>query len=279
MKILLTGASGFIGRHLTRKLQSNGHTVIACSRKNGFDFTKMRSKENWMPHLNHVDIIINCVGIIYETREQTFNALHYQTPSALFQAGVDANVKRIIQISALGADEHSSAPYHITKKAADDVLRSLPVNWFILRPSLVYGHGGKSTAFFKRLARFPVILLMEGGLQPVQPVHINDLTDCILRCLVSTDTNITIDVVGAHALFFKDWLQLIRTSENRPEAHIISIPFKFCLIIAWLLKPFIPLMQTENIRMLRRGNFSDVTPLAEFLGHLPVDITTGWSKL
>ena len=279
MNILLTGASGFIGQHLTRKLQSKGHTVIACSRKNGFDFIRMCSKEDWMPHLSNVDIIINCVGIICETGEQTFSALHYQAPSALFQAGADANVKRIIQISALGADEYSSAPYHITKKAADDVLRSLPVNWFILRPSLVYGRGGKSTAFFKRLARFPVIPLMEGGLQPVQPVHINDLTDCIMRCLISADTNITIDVVGAHAILFKDWLQLIRTSENRPEAHIVPVPFKFCLVIAWLVKPFIPLIQAENIRMLRKGNYSDVKPLAEFLGHLPMDITTGWSKL
>ncbi len=279
MKILLTGASGFIGRHLTRKLQSKGHTVIACSRKNGFDYTRMLSKKDWMPHLNHVDIIINCVGIIYETREQTFNSLHYQAPSALFRAGTDANVKRIIQISALGADDHSSAPYHITKKSADDILRSLPVNWFVLRPSLVYGRGGKSTAFFKHLARFPVIPLMEGGLQPVQPVHINDLTDCIMHCLVSADTNITIDVVGAHAILFKDWLQLIRTSENHSKARIVSIPFKFCLVTAWLVKHFIPLMQTDNIRMLRRGNYSDVKPFAKFLGRMPMDIYTGWRKL
>lgn len=279
MNILLTGASGFIGQNLTKELQSDGHQVKSCSRKNGFDFNRMISKEAWIPHLKNIDVVINCVGIIYETKKQTFKVLHYQAPEALFNACSESNLKRVIQISALGADENSVAPYHITKKSADDVLRALPLNWFVLRPSLVYGQGGKSTAFFRRLARFPVLPLMEGGSQMVQPVHINDLTDTVINCLSTDKTNITIDVVGAHAISFKNWLQLMRTEENKPEAYIFSISFKLSLAISRFAKYFIPLMQTENIRMLQKGNYGDVKPLAEFLGHMPLDIKTGWSKL
>jgi len=279
MNILLTGASGFIGQHLTKKLQSDGHQVKACSRKNGFDFNQMLSKEVWMPYLKNIDVVINCVGIIYETRKQTFKTLHYQAPKALFHACADSNVKRVIQISALGADEHSLAPYHITKKSADDVLRTLSINWFVLRPSLVYGQGGKSTVFFQHLARFPLLPLMDGGRQMVQPVHINDLTDTVMNCLSCKKANITIDVVGAHAISFINWLQLMRTAENKPKARIVSIPFKLSLAIASFVKYFIPLMQTDNIRMLQKGNYADVKPLAEFLGHMPLDIKTGWSKL
>lgn len=279
MNILLTGASGFIGQHLTKKLRAAGHHINGISRSNGYDFKQMTNKETWRPLLNNIDVVINCVGIISETPKQSFEALHHQAPAALFQACIDADVKRVIQISALGADEYSTAPYHISKKAADDVLRVLPLQWFVLRPSLVYGKGGKSTAFFKRLAQLPVLPLMEGGKQMIQPVYINDLIDTVMHCLTSNKTNITIDVVGAHAISFKNWLQLMRESEGKSKARIISIPFKLSLAVAKFAQYFIPLMQTENIRMLQKGNYADVKPLAEFIGHMPLDIKTGWSKL
>lgn len=279
MKILLTGASGFIGQHLLKTLQAAGHDVKKATRSNGFDFKQMTTKEAWLPHVTGIDVAINCAGIIVETARQTFTTLHYQAPVALFRACEEANNVKVIQISALGADEQAFTPYQLSKKAADDVLRSLPLQWFVLRPSLVYGKGGKSMKMLQRLASLPVLPLPEGGKQLIQPVHISDLTDTVLNCLTSSTSKLTLDIVGAHSVLLKDWLQLMRAAKGKPPALIISIPFKTSLAIAKLGKHIVPLMHPDNLRMLEKGNFSDARPLTDFIGRMPMDIKTGWNAL
>jgi len=279
MNILLTGATGFIGRHISNALDEAGHKVKAISRSNGYDFNTMTSRENWLPLLIDIDVVINCVGIIVETRNQKFKTLHCDAPTALFHACAESKTERVIQISALGADEHAFTPYQKTKNEADDVLRSLPVNWFVLRPSLVYGRGGQSMQMFQRLASLPVLSLLDGGEQMLQPVHISDLTDTVLTCLTTDKTNITLDIVGAHSTSFKEWLQFMRTIKGKRRALVISIPFNMVMAMAKFGKFIVPLMNPDNLRMLQKGNVSDVEPLANFIGRMPLDLKTGMSKL
>jgi len=279
MNILLTGASGFIGQHIKEKLFEEDHKVKEVTRSNGYDFNQMIRKEAWLPLLKDIDVVINCVGIITEKRNQKFKTLHSHAPTALFYACAESNTSRVIQISALGADELAFTPYQISKKDADDVLRSLPLSWFVLRPSLVYGRGGKSMQMFEHLASLPVLPLIDGGEQIIQPVHISYLSDTVLKCLTSSETKLTLDVVGAHAIQFKEWLQLMRTSKGKHRAAVISIPFTISMLAAKFVKLITPIISPDNLRMLQNGNVADVKPLAKFIGRLPLDLKAGWSKL
>jgi uncharacterized protein YbjT (DUF2867 family) len=78
MRILLTGASGFVGRHLLDALRHH-HTVIACTHRKrltmantieslSLDFGRMKTVEDWLPYLQEIDVVINTVGIIAETK-------------------------------------------------------------------------------------------------------------------------------------------------------------------------------------------------------------------
>ncbi len=261
MNILLTGASGFIGQHLTLRLNRTGHKVHKISRRSGYDFNTLLSEDDWLPLLNDIDTVINCVGIIAETSRQTFNTLHTRAPIALFKACVTARVKRVIQLSALGADEHAVTPYQLSKKAADDALRSLPLHWFVLRPSLVYGKGGASSTLFKRLSACPVLPLIEGGHQQIQPVHIDDLTETILNCLSSKQSCITLNIVGAEPVTLRNWLQLMRSLAGKSPANIIPIPRNLGMLIAKPASLVLPLISTDNLRMLLQGNVAEVTPM------------------
>ena len=269
MRILLTGGSGFIGRHVLRALEAEKHEIVLTTRRSGVDFSKMQSADDWMALLDGVDVVINCVGIIVETSTQTFADIHVHAPSALFHACVRAGVKRVIQISALGADEQAFTPYQLSKRAADEVLRHLPVEWFVIRPSLVYGEGGASAALFERLANLPLIPLLGQGRQQIQPVHVDDLVETVMRCLLATPAHRTLDVVGAYPVSFVEWLQTIRRACGKRKAPTLPIPFSFVLISARWLRFLIPLSHPDNIRMLQRGNVADVLPLAGFLGHMP----------
>lgn len=272
MKILLTGGSGFIGGQIVKALQLAGYELVIASRRNGVDFNQLLCTEDWLPYLDDVDAVINSVGIIAETRGQRFHVLHTQAPIALFQACEMAGVNRVIQISALGADEKGFTPYQLSKKAADDYLRSLPLAWFILRPSLVYGKGGKSTALFEHMANLPLIPVIEQGTQFIQPVHIIDLVDAVLACLKATSTQRTIDVVGPTVLRFAEWLQRLRRKRGKHTGQTLSVPFKLALAFSYLGHFVIPLLHPDNLRMLQQGNTADVQPLSELLGRMPHDL-------
>lgn len=270
MKILLTGANGFIGRNLTTELTAIGHDIKAVSRSRGIDFCRMLTVADWMPHLEGVDAVINGVGIIGESGSQRFESLHTLAPCALFRASAKTGIRRVLQISALGADETAFSAYHLSKRAADDCLRSLDLDWFVLRPSLIYGLGGKSAALFMRLATLPLIPVIGSGQQQLQPVHISDVVATVVHSLTSPETKQTLDIAGTETVTFLEWLQTMRQAQGLPRARIVHVPFMLAMAFARIGRHFNPMLQPENLRMLQSGYPADSRPLAQFLGRLPL---------
>lgn len=289
MNILLTGATGFIGNTVLRGLLRQGHQISACCRNPerlliaspditplSVDFMSANSAPHWLPYLHGIDAIVNCVGIIAESKGQSFAQLHSRTPIALFQAGAQAGVKKIVQISALGADEQAASEYHVSKKAADDVLRTLPLEWFVLQPSLVYGDGAQSSGLFHALAALPLHLLPDGGRQQMQPIHVNDVAAAVCRCLEpAVAGQKTMALVGPEPIAYTDWLQGLRQRLGKQPATALSVPYRYALTAAglgkWLGEP---ILSKDNIAMLGRGNSADPRPITELLGRPPLSMAS-----
>lgn len=269
MNILLTGASGFIGRNIAYQLNAAGHQVRCVSRSQGFDFCQMQGSADWLPLLEGIDVVINSVGIIGEAATQRFTPLHTLAPQALFRACGEAGVRRVVQISALGADTSAFSAYHLSKLAADDYLRSLDLDWFVLRPSLVYGRAGTSSELFMRMARLPLIPLIGSGQQQLQPVHISDVVATVIACLSAPQAQQTLDIVGSQTLSFAEWLQYMRCAQGLSAGRMLHIPLVLAMAGTWLGRWFSPLLQPDNLRMLQTGYLADVQPISEFLGRSP----------
>ncbi|MET4161743.1 uncharacterized protein YbjT (DUF2867 family)/uncharacterized membrane protein YphA (DoxX/SURF4 family) [Marinobacterium sp. MBR-111] len=280
MRVLLTGATGFIGQHLHRALLAEGHEVVACSRQRPdlpcldffpCDFSHDLSPEDWLSRLSGLDAVINAVGIIRERSGQRFNALHTQAPKALFGACAQKGITRVIQISALGADGQAETTYHLSKRAADDFLAQQPLNWLILRPSLVYGPGSASSELFAGLAALPLTPLIGDGQQLVQPIHIDDLVKAVLTALTNqAPSRQRIDCVGPTALSFKDWLNGWRQWLGKVTAPSIRVPFILAQSGARVCAPFSRLpVDTESLQMLQRGNTAPVEPFKQAFGFTP----------
>ena len=286
MKILITGASGFIGRHLIHALRHR-HTLKACVRnpdhwrRLGFDldyvqtdFAAMTDETAWLPLLESIDAVINCVGIIAENPAQRFSELHSLAPQALFRAAQGSGVRKIIQISALGADSEAQSAYHLSKRAADEALARLPVDWFILRPSIVYGPGAQSMALFHALAALPVHIVLDDGQQLIQPVHIDDLVATVNLCLDGRcPAGSIIDVVGPQTIAYADLLALLRKRLGQATAPVVSVASRLAMKFSGAGKLLgIPALSADGIRMLLRGNNADAEPLSRLLERPPASV-------
>jgi uncharacterized protein YbjT (DUF2867 family) len=281
MVILITGISGFIGRHLAQALRGEGHTVVGVSRSANVlntvqgDFTKDLDPEVWTPRLKDVDIVINAVGILRESGAQTFEAVHSKAPQALFQACVRAGVNRVVQISALGADAGTSR-YFRTKREADDYLAALPIDWTIVQPSLVYGAGGTSAKLFTMFASLPVIGVPGRGDQQVQPIHIDDLSAAVVAlCEGTPGRRRKIALVGPAAMPFRSLLIQLRKAMGLRKTPIISIPNTFMRIGARIaeLSPR-SLLDRETLAMLEAGNVADPLATTQLIGRAPRSVST-----
>lgn len=272
MRVLLAGATGFIGRYIHFALQQAGHTVVPVARSRGHDFAQLQTAQGWAPLLNGVDAVVNAVGIIGQTRSQRFDVLHTRAPQALFAAAQAAGIARMVQISAQGADHSAFSAYHLSKRAADDTMRALHRPGWVLRPGLVFGPGGGSQALFLRLARLPRIPVLGDGQQLVQPVYVGDVVSTVVACLAHAGPGQTLDLVRPEPIAFADWLQTLRRLQGLPPTGLVHGPWALAHLGAALLGPVVPMAQSDNLRMLRQGHQADASDWLRFWGQTPTPL-------
>lgn len=280
MRILITGAYGFIGSHIASGLHAAGHEVIAAVRHPdthgrfahwpgiACDFARDTHAEDWLPRLQGVDAVVNAAGILRETRAQTFSAVHSETPKALFDACTRAGVKKIIQISALGNPEDGE--FIRSKHAADAYLSKLDLDWVILRPSVVYSAAGSygGTSLLRALAALPFVLFIPGdGRQRLQPVGVDDLARAVVR-LVEPDIGARriLEATGPQPITFEDYLRAFRRWFGFARPQVVRIPLLFIQPFAhlgeWLGHG--PLGMTMY-RMLQRDNVASSGAAEQFV--------------
>jgi uncharacterized protein YbjT (DUF2867 family) len=281
MRILLTGATGFIGRAVAQALRARGHTVLRALRHPPAgaqdvvqaDFAATPRQDWWIPRLAGVDAVVNAVGILREQGGQSFRALHTEAPAELFRACAAASVGTVVQVSALGADASAHTGYHLSKKAADDVLRALPLHGAIVQPSLVYGPGGTSAALFNKLAVAPVLPFPAAGRMAVQPVYLDDVVAGIVRLVEAPPPRIeTFAFAGPRPLPLREYLGDLRQAMGEGRRQWI-VPMPAALFrLAASIAGYVPgsMLDRDTADMLLAGNATQQNALARLLGREPM---------
>jgi uncharacterized protein YbjT (DUF2867 family) len=276
VKVLIVGASGFIGQSIYNFLKRGDcFEVVAGLRKlkdfEGefveIDFAQLQNDKELVNKLKKFDVIVNAVGIIAESHKATFEQIHTIAPSILFDACKEAGVNKVVQISALGTEE-GTTHYHQSKNRADAYLRELGIGYAILHPSVVYGEGGKSTALFQALASLPFIPVVGDGSQKLQPIAIEDFVLTVKRVIQSKESQIELDLVGGESLSYKEMLQGFRERLGFKETKVVSVPTFGSDVMGKVLNE--PTISQDNITMLNQGNSASVEPLKKFLNYTPV---------
>ncbi len=279
MNILLCGATGFIGRHLERALIESGHRVLRATRQAkraddvAVDFVRDTDVAVWLPRLSGIDVVVNAVGILRDSPDLPMQAIHADTPKALFDACAQVGCK-VVQISALGAGGELNTAYMRTKGQAQAHLLNLSIPSLIVRPSLVYGQDGDSAKMFRLLARLPVVAVPGQGESWVQPVHIDDIAQLVVRQINQefawSSPARVVDAVGVERMTYREMIACYRAQISGQRAWVLPIPWGVMHTVAKLAQ-YVPAsaLEPETLQMLQAGSFSDVAGFAELLGRMP----------
>ena len=268
MKVLVVGATGFIGKSIYSFLKRENDEVVPSSRQD-IDFSSLQDDKELVSKLKDFDVVVNAVGIIAQTKTQSFEQMHTVAPIILFDACQEAGVKKVIHISALGTQEGTTA-YHVSKNRADEYLRALDLDYAILHPSIVYGDDGKSTALFQALAMLPFLPIVGDGQQVLQPIALEDLLVTVKRAIYSKEKSIELDLVGAKSMTYEELLKGFRSWLGLKPTRSVSVPTFGTNLVGKILDE--PTVSLDNIKMLNEGSSASIEPLKNFLNYTPASM-------
>jgi nucleoside-diphosphate-sugar epimerase len=291
MRVLVAGASGCVGQAVVRALRSRGHRVIQAGRRatDGenslhLDYNQSVPPARWAERLRErqINAVVNCVGILMPSTEQTFERVHTEGPIELFRGAAAAGVTRVVQISALGVggDAQSLAtPYLHSKLLADEALATLALDWAVLRPSLIYGPASQSASLFATLSSLPVIGLPGRGQQAVQPIHVYEVAEAVVRLIEQQGALADVyELGGASAMSYRDMLQHYRDSMGLGPALWLPTPMALMRTLAWASEALPQkVFCRDTINLLARGKVPTPNSAIALLGRSPSSLSQGLS--
>src|ERR1051325_2607377 len=175
MKVFVTGATGFVGQEIVRRLHDAGYAIrILVRRKPLLRVDGFRGAMDAEIH----------VGIISEFRQNTFENVHLMGTRNVVTAARDQGVKRFIHMSALGTRPNSVSRYHQTKWEAEEIVRGSGLDFTIFRPSLIFGPRDMFVNTFAKIIRFsPIVPILGRQDARFQPVAIDTVASAFVKAL------------------------------------------------------------------------------------------------
>lgn len=270
-RVTVFGGSGFIGRHLVRRLAARGDVVrVAVRDPVAAAFLKpmgnvgqivpmrvdIRDQAAVEEAVRGADAVVNLVGILAESGRQRFDAVQGEGATRIAAAARAAGVARFVHVSAIGADAGSPSAYARSKAAGEAGVRQHYPDAPILRPSVVFGPEDDFFNRFARLAQFaPALPLVGGGATRFQPVYVGDVAAAIEVALDRAEASgLTFELGGPRVVDMREVLDYVLAQTRRRRA-LVNLPFPVANALAAILEKLpAPQLTRDQVKLLRADN-------------------------
>ena len=266
----ILGGGGFIGRYLVRNLTKKNYRCIISTRK-AFQKGYLKTQAtpgaielvDWNPNnfselkeaIKNSDIVINLIGILYETRKQKFYNIHTSIPEAVAKICSESDVKKFIHVSAIGANENSKSLYQKSKYQGEVKALENFKNTVIIRPSVVCGTEDNFTNLFSKLSILPVIPVV-GINYKFQPILVNDVADAIVQAIEFKGNEGKIyEIGGPKVISFGDMVKSILKTINK-KRFVVPMPMPIAKIQSSILSllPIPPIITKDQCEILSEAD-------------------------
>ena len=284
MTVLVTGPTGFLGRRVVHKLVEHNYEVRCLVRSPGreriFDqlavdvyYGDVNNADALASACQGIDQVVHLVGVIREGRNTTYDSVNrVGTENTVAAAVAAGSVSQFLQISAVGAVNDPELPYLKSKWQAEQAVISSGLPYTIIRPSLIFGRGDEFMNSLASLVRlFPLVPVISGGRNRLQPIWVDDLAQCIALSLSRHDLQgHTLELGGPDQLSYNQIVDIIARAMGKRRMKV-HVPLWVMGMNAAVMQRLMsrPPINSEMLKMLRVRNVAELGMVEQTFGFRP----------
>ncbi len=284
--VLVTGSTGFVGRHIVRELRSRGVEVKCLARSssnltvlNGLDveicYGDVTNQASLEMALEDVEAVVHLVAIIRETKQATFQGVNFLGTRSLVQAAKKMGLRRLIYMSNLGAGPDQRFPLLYSKWLGEEEVRNSGMDFTIFRPSVMFGRGdGFITVLADIIKKLPLVPVIGSGRTKFQLISVEDVAACLAKTLDDNRfINQVIPLAGPEHLAYEEIIDLIiwTLKLRRLKLHI-PIPIMQAIVSVMEKLLLQPPVTSAQLAMLNRDNITSLDVVERVFGFKPVSL-------
>ena len=283
MLILVTGATGFVGRRVVRELQAHHHRVrcyvhtpgrerLFPDRSVDVHYGSVSDPAALAGAFYGVEAVVHLVGIVRQQRRRTFDQINRQGVANVVAAAGETRVKHFIQLSAIGASDSSTYSYLFSKWLGEQEVVNSGLPYTIIRPSIIFGEGDEFLNALAALVRvFPVVPVVGSGRNRFQPIAVDDVARCVALAVDREDLKgKTIEIGGPQQLSYNEIVAAIARNlgKRRMRFHVPVWLMYLATAVLQRLQPRPP-VTTDQLRMLAIRNIAEPGVVEQVFGFTP----------
>lgn len=286
--ILVTGATGCIGRAVVDRLTSSGQQVKClfhwgnerpAPRRvviTGGDVRSVDSLSEAMTEGGVCDTVIHLASLRRETKADTYEEVNEVGTHNVIMACKTAKIQRLITVSCLGAETRSAYPLQRSIGKAEEIVRSSGMNYTILKSAVVYGPEDWLTNWLAGITSgLPFVLpVPHRGETKLQPLWVGDLAACIERCLTVRSTYRQIVPLGGPQSLTLNELAQLTLKVMEKKRRIVRVPSAFTKHIANFLSRFHGSLNEPEIESLSYNRTTEIGGVHRVFGFAPAKMQT-----
>jgi len=282
-RILVCGGGGFIGRYVVDRLVARGVGVVVPTRRRDrikslivLPTVEVIDADVHDPStlgrlIAGCDAVINLIGILHGNYPPSaslsygsdFLQVHVELPRRIVSACERRGVRRLLQVSALGADPKGPSMYLRSKGDGERAARSSHlIETTVFRPSVVFGREDRFLNLFARMARWLPLLAIGRPEARFQPVWVGDVATAMVNSLDCTETfGRTYELCGPRTYTLRELVQFAARASGHPRP-VLGLPDAAARLMAWMFEhlPGEPAMSRDNLDSLKVDSVASRQP-------------------